>query len=96
MRKDESLNSLRSLVFFVSNYAESKLSLHWKQKSLLHPQKAFVFVGMTGFEPATPSSRTKYATGLRYIPNEFYHFPRILPAKITQLRIFLNVIVLFF
>jgi hypothetical protein len=23
---------------------------------------------MTGFEPATPSSRTKYATGLRYIP----------------------------
>ncbi len=24
---------------------------------------------MTGFEPATPSSRTTYATGLRYIPN---------------------------
>ena len=24
-------------------------------------------VGMTGFEPATPSSRTKYATGLRYL-----------------------------
>lgn len=23
---------------------------------------------MTGFEPATPSSRTKYATRLRYIP----------------------------
>ncbi len=23
---------------------------------------------MTGFEPATPSSRTTYATGLRYIP----------------------------
>jgi hypothetical protein len=29
-----------------------------------------VSVGMTGFEPATPSSRTKYATGLRYIPNK--------------------------
>ena len=29
-----------------------------------------IFVGMTGFEPATPSSRTKYATGLRYIPKE--------------------------
>ena len=27
-------------------------------------------VGMTGFEPATPSSRTTYATGLRYIPND--------------------------
>ena len=26
-------------------------------------------VGMTGFEPAAPSSRTKCATGLRYIPN---------------------------
>lgn len=25
-------------------------------------------VGMTGFEPATPTSRTWYATGLRYIP----------------------------
>ena len=27
-------------------------------------------VGMTGCEPATPSSRTTYATGLRYIPND--------------------------
>jgi hypothetical protein len=26
------------------------------------------FVGMTGFEPAASSSRTKRATGLRYIP----------------------------
>ena len=25
---------------------------------------------MTGFEPATPSSRTKCATGLRYIPKK--------------------------
>jgi hypothetical protein len=31
--------------------------------------QGYLFVGMTGFEPATPSSRTKYATGLRYIPN---------------------------
>ena len=28
----------------------------------------FYLVGMTGFEPATSSSRTKRATGLRYIP----------------------------
>ncbi len=27
-------------------------------------------VGMTGLEPAAPSSRTKCATGLRYIPKE--------------------------
>ena len=34
-------------------------------------QKLQPSVGMTGFEPATPSSRTTYATGLRYIPNLF-------------------------
>ena len=41
------------------------------------------FVGMTGFEPATSSSRTKHATGLRYIPKrmtklwvlKIYFFP---------------------
>lgn len=29
----------------------------------------WIFVGVRGFEPPTPSSRTKYATGLRYTPN---------------------------
>ena len=29
-----------------------------------------MLVGMTGFEPAAPSSRTKCATGLRYIPKK--------------------------
>ena len=29
-----------------------------------------LLVGMTGFEPATPTSRTWCATGLRYIPKE--------------------------
>lgn len=29
---------------------------------------AYLMVGMTGFEPAASSSRTKRATGLRYIP----------------------------
>lgn len=28
-------------------------------------------VGVTGFEPATPSSRTTYATGLRYTPKKY-------------------------
>ncbi len=28
-----------------------------------------ISVGMTGFEPAASSSRTKRATGLRYIPS---------------------------
>ncbi len=29
------------------------------------------FVGKTGFEPATPWSQTRCATGLRYFPNIF-------------------------
>lgn len=33
----------------------------------------FKMVGMTGFEPATPSSRTKCTTKLCYIPK--YKFP---------------------
>ena len=31
-------------------------------------------IGMTGFEPATPSSRTKCATKLRYIPILYFFF----------------------
>ncbi len=38
------------------------------QKNHFTCVKWFLFVGMTGFEPATSSSRTKRATGLRYIP----------------------------
>ena len=38
-------------------------------------------VGMTGFEPAASSSRTKRATGLRYIPKW-----RKYKTKITCLR----------
>ena len=38
----------------------------------------FKMVGMTGFEPATPSSRTKCTTKLCYIPMHglFYHLFR--------------------
>ena len=32
-----------------------------------------VYVGMTGFEPATTSSLTKCATKLRYIPIDYWH-----------------------
>jgi hypothetical protein len=33
-----------------------------------HGWEWFERIGMTGFEPATPSSRTRCATKLRYIP----------------------------
>ena len=39
----------------------------WKMKNLWIDRRFFM-VGMTGFEPATPSSLTKCATKLRYIP----------------------------
>ena len=39
-----------------------------KRIALICTKIILLTVGMTGFEPATPSSRTKYATGLRYIP----------------------------
>lgn len=36
-------------------------------------------VGMTGFEPATPSSLTKCATKLRYIPLCSIYYKDFLP-----------------
>jgi hypothetical protein len=40
-----------------------------KHKSLnIAVEAFFVIVGKTGFEPATPWSQTKCATGLRYFP----------------------------
>ena len=42
-----------------------------KKPALIMKSKQVLYlVGMRGFEPPTPSSRTKCATGLRYIPNE--------------------------
>ena len=40
---------------------------------------------MTGFEPATPSSRTKCATKLRYIPKlEISPYPIMSPQSTTM------------
>jgi hypothetical protein len=39
-----------------------------KEKALGFRQRLFCFVGKTGFEPATPWSQTRCATGLRYFP----------------------------
>ena len=33
-------------------------------------------IGMTGFEPAAPSSRTKCATKLRHIPPQKWHYKK--------------------
>ena len=38
------------------------------------PLRVFLNIGMTGFEPAAPSSRTKCATKLRYIPIQIFNY----------------------
>ena len=38
-------------------------------KKSQHSRASFLFVGKTGFEPATPWSQTRCATGLRYFPS---------------------------
>ena len=45
---------------------------------------------MTGFEPAASSSRTKRATGLRYIPNNFYKIKslQIIELLLSKQRLF--------
>ena len=52
------------------NRADPKFS---EIKKELHFCNSFFFlnVGKTGFEPATPWSQTRCATGLRYFPNYF-------------------------
>ena len=53
---------IRTMDLFVN----SELLSHWAKKTI---------VGIPGFEPGTPWSQTKCATGLRYIPN-LYHMSK--------------------
>ena len=53
----------------MSRLSEIGLPAKLKLPALNH-QSGRCLVGMRGFEPPTPSSRTKCATRLRYIPNK--------------------------
>jgi hypothetical protein len=53
--------------FFMHRYLK-RASIALIKKARAKYGGLIVFVGMTGFEPAASSSRTKRATGLRYIP----------------------------
>ena len=46
-------------------------SIKTKSDSL---RSRFFSVGKTGFEPATPWSQTRCATGLRYFPNGYFKY----------------------
>ncbi len=63
--------------------SSSRINMNLKEKAHLRSCGTQMGeVGMTGFEPATPSSRTTCATGLRYIPIIFNY-------KFTYFSIFL-------
>ena len=70
------LNNHSRSIDAIANWA-SRRSLWWKRASLsgicrtqLNRWNRDQPIGMTGFEPAAPSSRTKCATKLRHIPIE--------------------------
>ena len=63
-------------------------TVHVQKKPLTNARGLRGSVGMTGFEPATSSSRTKRATGLRYIPSGEDKFSQNMGhAKMTALFI---------
>ena len=45
-------------------------SIHKICSEFIAPDFCFFMVGMRGFEPPTPASRTQCSTGLSHIPNE--------------------------
>jgi hypothetical protein len=55
----------RVFYLFLSDMCKHSLPLKDKSRPI---GWLFVLVGVTGFEPAASSSRTKRATGLRYTP----------------------------
>lgn len=69
-RYNQSLLAAQAAFMFQSFLHSSELDAAvLKHKSLsISAEALFLFVGKTGFEPATPWSQTKCATGLRYFP----------------------------
>ncbi len=59
---------LRRLAFCTIPLTQTSLRRGLMQKALQLTLKGFPLVGKTGFEPATPWSQTRCATGLRYFP----------------------------
>jgi len=65
--EDQKKNKPFGRLFFHSTI-QASLIVTFQKKAPTKVEACFSFVGMTGFEPAASSSRTKRATGLRYIP----------------------------
>jgi hypothetical protein len=79
--------------FFVVSQLQASLRRSPTKKPLAFAKGIFLIVGMTRFELAASSSRTKRATGLRYIPSghknkEFRFFNSISRAPISNFTTF--------
>ena len=74
--RHQSKQSLAPLLFCLLILKQASLKRFRKQKSLFDIVKKalLALVGKTGFEPATPWSQTRCATGLRYFPIDCHHF----------------------
>ena len=64
------IRSWRALLAMAFSCTLTRASTHLVQKKASTYVPASYFVGKTGFEPATPWSQTRCATGLRYFPNK--------------------------
>ena len=71
--EDRLRQAIRILCFFCSSHLHSESMVRYK-KTVTHYSyvtvSEVVFVGVTGFEPATTWSQTRCATGLRYAPQK--------------------------
>ena len=68
MSKSQFRTNSKGVWFLFMKHLSQQAVWPFHKKKTSSADTKLAFVGMTGFEPATPSSRTKYATGLRYIP----------------------------
>ena len=75
---NKKLTRYARLAFFMVRLCEQARTAPNKKSQ--HFRASFLFVGKTGFEPATPWSQTRCATGLRYFPN--FGFTRIFSTAV--------------
>jgi hypothetical protein len=68
LKQTKPLPALCASRFFCFSVFASKLATLQNKKPLAFARGFGCFVGKTGFEPATPWSQTRCATGLRYFP----------------------------
>ena len=77
---NQTLNARRAFVFYSSPFREQVRDV-FEIKNPSTCRGVWLLVGKTGFEPATPWSQTRCATGLRYFPKLFFNHPGFRPKE---------------